>query len=169
MEVAGEIVEEDYLRAQWLHVKPRRRYRIAGYVVLALFVLTSIPVVVTSVSLRNSELAFSFFGPVVALVALAALQLHMHRRTYRRQPSLQGTHRYTFNEDRVASQSPLGTGEAEWSVFTKWREDSRIFILYQAENLFHMLPKRWFDGDETKINEFRDLLEAKMLPRVDGK
>ena len=164
MEVAGEITEQDYLRAHWLHIKPRRRYRIAGYLVLALFGLASIPVISVSVLSSQLELALSFFSPVVALVALAALRRHTHRRAYRGQPSLQGTHRYAFSQNQAVSESPLGKGEADWGLFTKWREDSRIFLLYQADNLSLMLPKRWFAGDEARS---RELLEAHSVAAVD--
>jgi hypothetical protein len=55
MEVRGEFAERDYLRAQWLHIKPRRRFRIVGYAVLALFVLALVLVASRVVSEVRSQ------------------------------------------------------------------------------------------------------------------
>jgi hypothetical protein len=166
LNVEGEITERDYLRAQWLHMKPRRGYRVAGYVVLALFVVTCGLLLFVSVSLGDASPAVTLLGPVAVILLAGAILRWQYRRIYRRQPSLQGTHSYQFNEAGFVAASPHGRGEANWSVFTKWREDANLFLLYQADNLFHMLPKRWF-GPAGRIEEFRRILESQSIPRVD--
>ena len=166
MNVEGEITERDYLRAQWLHMKPRRGYRIAGYVVLALFVVACVILIVVSISLGDPAPAATLLGPVAGILFAGVLLRWQFRRIYRRQPSLQGTHSYQFTDAGFLAVSQHGRGEASWSVFTKWREDANLFLLYQADNLFHMLPKRWF-GHVTGIEDFRSLLARQSILRVD--
>ena len=166
MEAGGELTERDYLQAQWLHLKPRRRYRIAGYGVLALAVFASLSVIVASIAGRDPGMALMFFAPFLALLGVFLLQRHLFRRAYRSQPSLRGSHRYRFSADGFAAQSEVGQGEIRWDAMTRWREGPTLFLLYQADNLFHVLPKRWF-GNGGAVEEFRTLLGGLSLKRVD--
>jgi hypothetical protein len=167
LNIQGEITEQDYLRAQWLHMKPRKAYRVASYVVLALFAAAYALLLFESVSLGDAWAAATLLGPVAVIPLAGAFLRWLYQRIYRSQPSLQGTHSYQFTEAGFIAVSPHGRGEANWSVFTKWREDTNLFLLYQADNLFHMLPKRWFDPAEGLVEEFRGLLESRSIHRVD--
>jgi hypothetical protein len=157
MEVRGEFTEHDYLRAQWLHIAPRRGLRVVGYVILALFALALVLTIHRGVSEADPWRLALAIAAVVALAGLALWHRYLWGRLYRRQPSLQGLHVYSFSHEGIVASSPHGSGQVSWSAFTKWREDSRMFLIYQADNVFHLVPKRWF-ADEQQISELRALL-----------
>ena len=110
MNVEGEITERDSVRAQWLHMKPRRGYRIAGYVVLALFSVACVLLIVISTSLGDPAPAATLLGPVALILLAGALLRWQFQRIYRRQPSLQGTHSYQFTDAGFLAVSPHGRG-----------------------------------------------------------
>lgn len=165
MEVRGEFAERDYLRAQWLHMKPRRRFRVVGYLVLALFVLALVLVASRVVSEGDPRPAAPLLLATVILAGVAYLHRYLWKRHYRRQPSLQGLQIYSFSPEGIDACSPHGSSQVRWDIFTKWREDSHLFLLYQADNLFCMVPKRWL-VDAHQMTELRTLLAERSGPRV---
>lgn len=90
-----------------------------------------------------------------------------YRQTYRGQPSLQGMHSYCITDAGIATESLHGKGEAGWNAFTKWREDSNLFLLYKADNLFVMLPKRWLEQASVSVDDFRSFVRTRSLPNID--
>ena len=165
MEIRGELTEKDYLRAQWLHMKPRRGFRAAGYVVLVLFLLALGLAVASAVAGSAHQPLAHVLLPVLVLGGVVVLQRYQWKRIYRRQLSLQGLHTYTFSAEGIVASSAHGNGRMDWTVFIKWREDPNLFLLYQADNLFHMIPKRWLT-DDRQLAEFRALVSRHAGPCV---
>src|SRR5262245_45716900 len=166
MELRGEITQQDYLRAQWLFMKPRRSFRIAAYILLALYGLLAVLVLATGLAVDEPLHAATFLLSPVAFVPLWYLRRRLLVRMYRRQPSLGGTHAYSLHPDRIMFTSEHATGEARWSVYTKWREDDHLFLIYQGENIFTLLPKRWLD-DVPQVADVRRLLSERFGRGID--
>jgi len=164
--IRGELTGADYLSAQWLHMKPRRGYRIAGYVVMGLFGVALLLVTAATIAEGDPHVLLTFCGPVFVLAAVFASKRHQLLRIYRRQIALQGEHRIEFSSSGLRAESSRARGELSWSMFIKYREGEEMFLLYQADNLFHMLPKRWFQGSAA-IQAFRDLLQGQQIRSVD--
>jgi hypothetical protein len=98
-------------------------------------------------------------------VILVLWQWLAYRRAYRSQRTLSGTHRLVFSESGVRGEFAYGAGETEWGAFIKWRESRDLFIIYQASNLMHIIPKRWF-ADNHAVADFRSLLASLPIRRV---
>lgn len=101
-------------------------------------------------------------GHVVVFPLTFGLQRWLLARSYRRQPSLHGSQVLRFGREGISASSPEARGELDWSIWTSWREDEELFLLYEAAHLFVILPKRWFQGDEERIGAFRRLLQEKL-------
>jgi hypothetical protein len=166
--IVGEITEADYVCSQWLHMKPRRAYRIAGYAVLTLLLIIFAGIIIEGLSSGDFQEILRLLAPVL-LTALTFAHLRWrYHQNYRGQPSLQGIHSYFITDSGMATESSHGKSEAGWHSFTKWREDSNLFLLYKADNLFVMLPKRWLDQASISVDDFRSFLRQRALPNVDG-
>jgi hypothetical protein len=158
IEVSGEITEQDYLHAQSFHVKARPLLRLGVTLVLFGCVALIALLVLYGGSRGTTTTVLACVVPLAVLGALVLLGRFSRRRTYRKQRSLQGTHRFVLSDAGLAAESPHGSGEIRWSAFVRWEESPEIFLLYEADNLFHMLPKRWLGGDEARLEELRGLL-----------
>jgi len=155
------------MRAQWLHMKPRRKYRIGLFVVVSVVVVALVVGVLGSISSGDFRALFMILFLSILVVAAFARRRSRFCQIYRNQPSLQGRHRYVFSDDKITAESPHGRGEVSWRAFTKWRENEHVLLLYQADNLFHLIPKRWFEDASISVDELRSLLQRHSIQFVD--
>jgi len=51
-------------------------------------------------------------------------------------------------EQSFNTYSEYGTGVIPWADFHKWRENEKVLLLYQANNLMNIIPKRIFTAEE---------------------
>jgi len=99
--------------------------------------------------------------PFLAAVVLTYLFVYKpwsYRRIYRKQPSLHEPVSIDFGESGMAYSSEHSQGEVPWRMFIKWREGTRLFLVYSAPNLFHIIPKRLLDADGA--DRLRALLQS---------
>ena len=151
LEMKGRIDANDYVRAQYLHLRPRLLYKILGGVVLAAFVLAA------WLSLTSGDLdAMDFL--VFALVIFLVLNFTVYlpwktRRLYKQQKSLQGELSYVFNNDGVAVDSENGNWKTPWTDYVRWKKNDQLLLLYLSDCIYHMIPKRLFvdPGDFDKL------------------
>ena len=54
--------------------------------------------------------------------------------------------------------------KVQWQLYRKFIETENLLILYQAKNLFNIIPKRAFDCDES-IEKFKEILASKIENR----
>ena len=57
-------------------------------------------------------------------------------------------------------QNPKTSSREEWSYFSKYSESDNAFVLYRANSVHAICPKRAFDADG--MNSFRRLLQVKL-------
>ena len=164
IELEGRLEPRDYVRAQYLTMRPRRIFVIAGLVVLAAF---------------SWALWYSFFGggaskrgiiDYLMLAAAAYLIFNFSvyvpwraRKTFRQQKSMQREIRWRFADTGVSIELEQSHGEVPWSDFLKWKENDHLFLLYVSDPLFYMLPKRLFEsaGD---VDGLREMLRSYIGP-----
>jgi uncharacterized membrane protein (DUF485 family) len=53
-----------------------------------------------------------------------------------------GEQHLEWDEESLRLRSPGGTNELPWTVFQSWLAGPDTLLLYQANNLFHAIPKR---------------------------
>lgn len=165
IEAEGELTERDYMKAQWLHLKPRRPLLYVGYGLLFLIGIAAALAVGSSASVGDTTPAIGFFAVLGLFVILVLWQWLAYRRAYRSQRTLSGTQRLLFSESGIRGAFAYGAGETEWGAFIKWRESRDLFIIYQASNLMHIIPKRWFAGEQA-VTDLRILLESHPIARI---
>lgn len=48
-----------------------------------------------------------------------------------------------------------------WSDYLRWKEGGKCFLLYMSDNLFQIVPKRFFHSD-SDIDTFREMLTMRI-------
>ena len=69
--------------------------------------------------------------------------------------------KYTFAEQGIETVTDSSSSQNDWSRLSKIRETKKDFILYPQENVFFVIPKRFYKN-ETQIEEFRNLVREKL-------
>ena len=161
-ELEYEMTPQDYARAQYLHMRPRR-WLVAVGAILALLYLVTFGMNAASV-IRNG-------GPysLLLLFALPILLLAVHfgwllpwraRRLWKQQKALHSPIRMRIGDDGLDVQTEHGHARTPWDHLHRWKENNHLFLLYDSDNLFQMIPKRVLRPDQ--ILGFRELLLGKM-------
>jgi MFS family permease len=144
MDYELKITFDDYKAAQRLAMRPRQAYRITGYLLFALFF---IGLTVTLFIAKSDWRILFVIGVVLYLIGFFFLYLpYRWRRLFSQHKLLHEPHQCQFTEDALVSTSDLGNVKIPWGMFSKWKEGRKTFILYQSDNLFHIIPKRIFHG-----------------------
>ena len=116
MQLRGAISERDYLAAQWLHMKPRRRYRVPALLFGVVMGLGLAAGFFATITRRDGGISW----PVACVLAAVPLWLFLKRwslqRLYRSQSALQGLHSMQLDDEGVASESEHGSGRTTWSA-----------------------------------------------------
>jgi len=158
IEVTGRLLPEDYVRAQYLHIRPRLAYKFLGtLIMLAVFWATWY-------TLFGDDDESFVLADLILPVAILYLALFFFayipwktRRTYKQQKSLQREQRMKFDEFGFSAENELGRSTTPWSDFVKWKENDHLFLLYISDPLYHMVPKRLF-SDAGNADRLRQLL-----------
>lgn len=158
------ILAEDYLAAVRLNLRPRKARAIAGIVLL---VVVAIAIGLLLLRIASGEAQW-FDSILVAAVVWLVLWYWVFlprqvRKLYSQQRSLQEPFEAAFDATGMRIDSERGNATLPWADVHKWRESKRIFLIYQSDALFHLLPKRCF-GSEADQAELRDRLLAQVGP-----
>jgi hypothetical protein len=161
MELRGTLSARDVLAAQWLHIKPRPTYTVVGIVLLAaavwaLWFSFSIPDLYGNGWLLIGSLAF--------IAALGLWLPYSTVRTYRQRRGMQRQLRMVPSDAGLLAENETGQATVPWSDFLKWKEGNRAFLLYVSDDMFHVVPRHFFQS-ETDVAAFRDILAAKVGKR----
>lgn len=153
IEVKGVFQPSDYVRAQYLHIRPRPLYKVLGVIVLVLF-------------LWAAWLAFTSddFGAfdILFLVTIVAFILNFTvyipwktRRVYRQQKALQRGLSFKFDDAGASISNENGHSTSPWSDYLKWKQNDHLILIYLSDCMYHMLPRRMFvdPGGFEKLGE----------------
>ena len=158
MELKGRIVVGDLLAAQWVHVRPRRSLAIAGILLLG---LTAFVTVASFVGHRQSladPKAWILPGILAYLAFVAFVWVPGKvRRSYSQRKDFQHEIRMMVTSAGIEARTEQGYSEKPWSDYLKWKEGKSVFLLYLSDQLFQIVPKRFFvaRGD---IDTFRGVI-----------
>ena len=166
MRISYRITREDYIDAQKLHRSKGRRAVVRGFVVaakvvvVACFVLVLVLAVVTKD--RNS---WSNLAPLLGLGVVWALLLWVWtpfswRRCYAKDRRWQQQFTADISEDGIHLESVDFDANLKWTIYLRFIESNKVFLLYQTGRMFNLLPKVAFAPGE--IEELRELLRRKL-------
>jgi hypothetical protein len=159
----GTLQLDDLVRAQRLHLRPRRAYARVGVVLLALGGVTAIVLLVAPGEWHWGRLVM----PACLAYLFASwysLLPYLARRQYAQQKDLQRELSFHAAEDGLHARNELGQAIRPWSDIRKWKEDEHLFLLYITDSLYLMVPKRMFE-QEAELAAFRGFLpQGKAIP-----
>jgi len=163
IQVHGRVSWSDYLRAQYLHLRPRPAWVCAGIGIVAL-----------GLAILAAALARTLAGdppprfPYLLLVSLGYLGLYFcvfvpwrAHALYRRQTGAESSFRILADSDGLVVSSELGELRLPWTVLRKWKESASLFLIYRSDSLFHLVPKRLFSSSD-QVEAFRSLLRRNL-------
>lgn len=159
VQVQGRVSWSEYLRAQYLHLRPRPLLERVGLGIVVVGI--SVVAVVLWRALRGSPPSHFPYLLVTSLVYLALYFLVFvpwrARALFRRQKVLDGPFRILADSSGLAISSEIGEIRMPWAALRKWKESQRLFLIYHSDSLFHLVPKRLFTTSE-QLDAFRGLL-----------
>lgn len=148
--IQGSIKEADYVAAQWLHIKPRPVLAVVGILLLVL-----------AVGLLIYKLDW---GLLIALSILLSgvfiWRPYSARRAFRQYKALAEPMSIEVRDDGLYFKREPGEGVLPWSYIRKWKRDSKLLLLYPANNLFYLIPSHLFESD-VAFSDFVRLIETK--------
>lgn len=161
MELSGTLTATDLVVAQWVDIKPRPAFAIVGIALLAtgiwaIWYSFSVP------SLRGN--GWLLLGSLGLMAALAVRIRYKAIRIYRQRRAMQRSIRLEPTDTGLFSKSETGHGITPWSDFLKWKEGNGLFLLYVSDDMFHIVPKRFFNSEDD-ISEFRKILTTNVSQR----
>ena len=159
MEFSSRIEPDDYVRAQFLHIRPRPLYKWLGLILGFLLIFTLAASFYVAVT-RHDYSPSLLFMPACLGYLLFYFFVLLPRRTkkiYRQQKLLQQPLLIRISDEQFYSKNEYGESSLPWNTFLKWKEGKDLFLVYQTDRLFHMLPKRFFPSAEA-TDELREIL-----------
>lgn len=153
------INEDDYLAAQRLHMGVRsRRWNLTAWGVLTLALALVVAIVRSD---RMMWLLFALLWAFLSLMVLVALPF-THRRDltaiYREHKRLHETSNWRFDDEALEGTSESGHGRLRWADIHSFKENDDMFLIYEARNLYYILPKRAFESDQ-ELQFFSQILQ----------
>lgn len=86
---------------------------------------------------------------ILTLYGLAYLDApRQMRKIFKQQKNLHKPYTLTWDGDRLESTSEAGNARLAWDELLKMREDSKIMLFYESEQLYRLIPKRYVTQDQ---------------------
>ena len=162
IEIEGQITPRDYVQVQYLHVRPRPLFGCLEIGLLFVFVLVAGFGIVASFregGIPTWLLVLLAAGGYPAAYFLWYLPWRT-RRLYGQHKALQSAFRMRVTEEGVFAETEHGQTMTPWSFVLKWKEGRRLFLIYHADVLFQMIPKRCIKS-ESDTEALRTLLRSR--------
>lgn len=116
-----------------------------------------------SVYFFGKRFELSYFGDVILFSLLFTLSYGfvMSYFSIRNTQKLKlGKYKFGISNESIEVVTGEFRTETNWSWFSRAKETGKYFLLYSKDGQPHVLPKRFFDEEQT--TNFKDLLRAKL-------
>lgn len=159
MKLHCQIEPSDYVRAQYLNLRPRPLIKWLVIILIAIFLLVFLHELFTRPIDRITALPFIVSAILVYLVITYGVWLpYRTKKIYKQQKSLQEPYDAELSQDEFISSNSLGTARIKWADFHKYKVAKDMILVYQSDLIFHMFPRRWFnEGEYEKLLEILKL------------
>lgn len=165
VKLEGQMSREDYLAGMRLHMRP-------GGATLALYIWVGIGAVLLAAlgiyMLFRGEVTYFLLNP--GLIGIAVFVLHRYvlmprrvERIFNEQKGLRAPFEIELTEASIKMTNEFGFSETPWSTLFNWKEDEKLFLLYQSSAMFSLLLKRLFP-DERQVPLVRTWLAGNVVP-----
>ncbi len=150
MEVEYTITESEYIKANKLFTKPTKG-------ILIFYALVAILLIIAALVSDSFIVRLSAIGGIVGgFLGQAAVRYFYApwrtRKQYRSYRAAQEPVVVKLDASSLHFKSKLGDSTIEWERINRWREDSNFLLIYQAPEVYHILPKR-ISNEIGKIRE----------------
>ena len=166
MRIVYRISEEDYMGARDLFVANERPYyrRLSRRLMpwLGGFILIAQLVYLAEVPGRDPVLVGIGFLIGLYLLYCGFAMRRYFRLRYRKDRRFQNDSTADISESGIHIVTPTDDCQMKWASFVRFLESDNIFMVFNAEWIFHVFPKRAFAPGEA--DEFRDLLRRNVSP-----
>ena len=158
---------EDYIKAQYLHIRPSPWLKYLGIALLSLwlvFLVASVFPLGSSTSAFGAVTHILSFGLIYALIIYITFRVILPwnvRRIFSQQKTLQVEYETVLSPEMFETTSENGTMRMRLSDFHKYKVGKDLILLYQSQALFHMFPRRFFASEED-FKTFLSYLEANL-------
>jgi len=164
----GQLTSDDYLAANKLHMRTRgwkRMLWIVFWVLLGVGALLSADIAIQD---PNAGLP-----PLLLILLIAGVQLFVRllylprhvRRVYSQQRNLQLPFESVCTDSGIESSNANSTNRLPWNHLIRWKEGPALFVVYQSDLIFNIVPKRCF-AEPDLVDAFRSLLTERLGPPV---
>jgi len=145
------ITERDYQNSQWLHHNVSI-LTFFGVTVLCVFLGVFMHDVI---KLSSPTSIGGSVGVWVWYVFYYFIYLRFRiKKLYRQQVTLHSPTEITWDKEKIYFNHKVGHTELEWKNYVKYKENNKILLLYQADNVFNIFPITAFNSKET-LDDFR--------------
>jgi len=170
MKVKGQLQWTDYRGAQLLHAQPIRWVRI---VMMAFLVFWGGAFLFGLYFSATGGLPFALMVPAIVLVALFVfyrfvLMPRQIQQAFSQQEELAAPFEMEITDAGLTLTNEFGQTIRPWEKFIKWRENRDLFLLYHADVLYTILPKRLFSNPE-EIDTIRTNLQKNNIPVAENR
>lgn len=161
MELKGTLTDRDLRSAAWLHVAPRKSFAFLGLLVLAL-AFWALWLAFFSSTPTPGLGKWTLLAFLVYLLAHYFIYVpYRLRRYFHQYKALQKEQLLSPTDIGLAVTTENGHGTVPWSELRGWKENKGLFMLYVADGIYHLVPKRFFAG-AADVREFRGILQSKV-------
>ncbi len=148
MKINGQLTAEDYLRAQYLHMRPGRLAAAGLYILLGLVVLGILGSLYPTIAAGDPIQSMIFILPFLVIVLFIVLYYYVLfprrvQRIYEQQKEMSASFEHEITPEGLASSNQYGYANRPWGNFRKWRENKDLLLLYLSDVQFILLPKRF--------------------------
>ncbi|MCW9029581.1 MAG: YcxB family protein [Kangiella sp.] len=150
MKIEGVVSESDFLRSQYLHIRPHPAFSVAGVILCLLAVLLLI-------------ISFSW----LLFACLMYLTLHFFvlipwrvKKVYREYSAIQEPTSISFSDEGLEFSSENGKSLFPWSDIRKIKKNNSLILIYPNRINFHLIPSHFFNSKD-EFDDFSTLIDSK--------
>jgi len=142
----GQLNERDFVAATYLHMRPRRSLAVLGIALVVLAAVCEGLEVMLWLRGRYPGIQPLILGACCTYigVGLGILFPRRARRIFRQHKGASVPYSFSLEQEGIHFESQYATGIIPWDHIHHWREGKNHFLLYPADVISHLLPKRFF-------------------------
>src|ERR1700754_1842440 len=169
MELKGRIAVEDMMAAQWVHMRPKRSLAVVGILLLGVAVLAMADSFLGRHPSLTSPMNWILPGALGYMAFSVFILIPRNvRRSYSQRKDLHHEISMVITNAGIESHTERGNSMKPWSDYLKWKEGKSVFLLYLSDQMFQMVPKRFFAAHED-IDVFRGMVRQSIADKANPK
>ncbi|QYZ67004.1 MAG: hypothetical protein OI74_09190 [Gammaproteobacteria bacterium (ex Lamellibrachia satsuma)] len=156
MEATYKISEKDYVKASQLYSqleKPAKlRYSVAIPILLVVSVISD-----------SSTLKYACIFAIIGGILGHLIQQHLYipwnaKKIYKKHKTAHEQIAVKSTDEGIIFKSANGKGMLHWKDICYWKESSELVLVYQAPNLYHIIPSH-IENQGFDLGNVRELLK----------